>query len=168
MFRVRADFREDLEVGAGVERVRALFADPQSFARLMPCVESVEQSGASSAVWTVRAAIALIGAVRGHFNLERRDASAARVEWGPSATEEKNLLRYAIGFEELDPRRTLVRCALRVELRRAHARDLHLAAALIGERRISAGVEERVTEMMKTFLARARAELEGVTSTGPR
>ena len=158
MFRVRADFREDLEVGSNVERVRALFADPQSFARLMPGVESVEQGGAGSAVWTVRADIPLISAARGRFGLERRDESPARVEWGPAATEEKNLLRYAIGFEELDPTRTLVRCALRVELRRAHARELHLAAALIGERRISAGVEERLTEMMRTFLARARSE----------
>ena len=163
MFRVRADFREDLEVGANRERVRALFADPQSFARLMPGVESVEQLSASSVVWTVRADIPLIGMVGGRFHLERRDESGARVEWGPAAAEEKNLLRYAIGFEELDQRRTLVRCALRVELRRAHARDLHLAAALIGERRISAGVQERVTEMARAYLARARAELEVVT-----
>ncbi len=168
MFRVRAEFREGLEVGANAERVRALFADPQSFARLMPCVESVEQSSASSAVWNVRADLPLLGAARGRFHLERRDESPARVEWGPAAAEEKNLLRYAIGFEALDSERTLVRCALRVELRRVHARDLHLAAALIGERRIGSGVEERVTEMMKTFLARARAELEGVTSTASR
>lgn len=168
MFRVRADFREDLEVGASVERVRALFADPQSFARLMPGVESVEREGEAAAVWTLRADLPLVGAARGRFPLGRRDASPARVEWGPAADEEKNLLRYAIGFEELAPARTLVRCALRVELRRAHARDLHLAAALVGERRIEAGVQERVTEMMKTFLARARAELEGVTSTASR
>lgn len=161
MFRVRADFREDLEIGAGVERVRALFAGPQSFARLAPGVESVEQTGADSAVWTVRADIPLAGAARGKFAVARRDESAARVEWGPATTEEKNLLRYAVGFEELGPARTLVRFALRVELRRRSATELHLAAALVGERRISAGVEERVTQMMKTFLARARAELEG-------
>jgi hypothetical protein len=163
MFRVRADYREELEVGANVERVRALFADPQSFARLMPGVEGVERDGADSLVWMVRADIPLVGAARGRFRLERREESAARVEWGPPAAEEKNLLRYAIGFEEIDPERALVRCALRVELRRAHARDLHLAAALVGERRIGAGVQERVAEMTKTFLARARAELEGVT-----
>ncbi len=161
MFRVRADFRDDLEVGASVGRVRALFADPQSFARLMPGVERVEQAGLTSAAWTVRADLPLIGAARGRFELERREESPARVEWGPAATEEKNLLRYAVAFEELGPERTLARFALRVELRRAHARELHLAAALIGERRISASVEERVAGMMRTFLARARAELEG-------
>ena len=160
MFRVRAEFREDLEVGASVGRVRALFADPRSFARLMPGVESVERESADRATWTVQAEIPLVGAACGHFRLERRDESASRVEWGPAATEEKNLLRYAVAFEELGPERTLARMALRVELRRAHARELHLAAGLLGERRISAGVQERVTEMMKTFLARARAELE--------
>ncbi|HEY0378158.1 MAG TPA: SRPBCC family protein [Pyrinomonadaceae bacterium] len=164
MFRVRAEFREDLEVGASVESVRALFADPRSFARLMPGVESVEREGAERAAWTVRAEIPLVGAARGRFELERRDESASRIEWGPAPTEEKNLLRYAVAFEELGTGRTLVRMALRVELRRAHARELHLAAGLIGERRVSAGVQERVAEMMKTFLSRARAELEGVTS----
>ena len=161
MFRVRAEVREDLEVGADVGRARARFADPQCFARLLPGVEGVEQSGPGSVVWTVRADIPLVGAARGKFELERRDESPARVEWGPAAAEEKNLLRYAVGFEELDPRRTLVRFALRVELRRRHARELHLAAALVGERRIGAGVQERVTQMTRTFLARARAELEG-------
>ncbi len=162
MFRVRAEFREDLEIGASVGRVRALFADPQSFARLMPGVESVEQGGAGGvAAWTVRADIPLVGAARGKFELERRDESESRVEWGPAATEEKNLLRYAIAFDELGPSRTLARVALRVELRRAHARELHLAAALLGEGRLSAGVEARLRQMMKTFLARARAELEG-------
>ncbi|HWT01454.1 MAG TPA: SRPBCC family protein [Pyrinomonadaceae bacterium] len=160
MFRVRAEFREDLEVGASVESVRALFADPQSFARLMPGVEKVEQGSASTAIWTVRAEIPLVGAARGRFELERREESATRVEWGPAHAEEKNLLRYAVAFEELGPSRTLARFALRLELRRAHARDLHLAAALIGERRISAGVQERVTEMLKTFLSRSRAELD--------
>lgn len=145
--------------------MRALFADPRSFARLMPGVERVEQVDAGAAAWTVRAEIPLVGAARGRFELERRDESASRVEWGPAAAEEKNLLRYAIAFEELGPALTLVRFALRVELRRAHARDLHLAAALVGERRISAGVEARVAEMVKTFLARARAELE---SAAPR
>ncbi len=164
MFRVRAEFREELEVAAGVESVRALFADPRSFARLMPGVERVERVGADRAAWTVRAEIPLVGAARGRFDLERRDESVSRVEWGPAATEEKNLLRYAVAFEELGPERTLTRMALRVELRRAHARELHLAAGLIGERRISAGVQERVEEMLKTFLARACAELEGVTS----
>jgi carbon monoxide dehydrogenase subunit G len=161
MFRVRAEFREDVEVGAGVEQVRALFADPRSFARLMPGVETVEREGADRASWTVRADIPLVGAAGGRFALERRDESASRIEWGPAAGEEKNLLRYAATFEELGPGRTLTRLALRVELRRAHARELHLAAGLLGERRLSAGVQERVTEMMKTFLARARAELEG-------
>jgi hypothetical protein len=168
MFRVRAEFREDLEIGAGAESVRALFADPQSFARLMPGVEKVEQESAGTAAWTVRAEIPLVGAARGRFELERRDEGASRVEWGPAAAEEKNLLRYAVAFEELGPARTLARFALRVELRRAHARDLHLAAALLGERRINAGVQERVTEMTKTFLSRARAELEGITSTASR
>lgn len=70
MFRVRAEFREDLEIGASVLSVRALFADPRSFARLMPGVESVEPEGANTVVWTVRADIPLVGAARARTELE--------------------------------------------------------------------------------------------------
>jgi hypothetical protein len=37
---------------------------------------------------------------------------------------------------------------------------LHLLAGLIGEHRISAEMQKRVTEMVKTFLQRARMRLE--------
>jgi carbon monoxide dehydrogenase subunit G len=160
MFRVRAEFREDLEIGASVERVRAFFADLENFARLMPGVESISEEEGNRAVWTVRAAVPLIGEMHGEFALIQTDDSALRVEWEPAAGEEKNLLRYAFSLEERGASLTLVRFALRVELRRRHASDLHLMAGLVGESRISAGVQERVAEMMKTFLKRARAELE--------
>jgi carbon monoxide dehydrogenase subunit G len=159
MFIVRAEFRGDLEIGARVERVRALLGAPQTFARLMPGVESiVEEDGVAR--WIVRADVPLVGAMRGRFELTQVDDSARRVEWGPASFEEKNLLRYAISFEERGEGQTLVRVALRVELRRQQAKDFHLLAGLMGESRIRANVQERVERMMKIFLERARAELE--------
>ena len=47
-----------------------------------------------------------------------------------------------------------------VELRRKHARDLHRFAMLLGESAISAEMQKRVREMIKTFLERAQAKLE--------
>lgn len=161
MFRVRAEFREDLEIGASVESVRAFFADLETFARLMPGVESISEEEGKRAIWNVRVSVSLIGEMRGEFALIQTDDSARRVEWEPAAGEKKNLLRYAFSLEERGAVITLVRFALRVELRRRQASDLHMMAGLVGERRISAGVQEGVEEMMKSFLKRARAELEG-------
>jgi carbon monoxide dehydrogenase subunit G len=149
-----------LEIAAEVERVRAFFADLQNFARLMPGVESIVESAGEKARWVVNVDVALIGSMRGEFELIRKDDSPARIEWIPAAGESDNLLRYAIGFEERDPQKTLVRFALRVEIRRERAKDLHLMAGLVGERRVSEGVQEDVDLMMKTFLKRARAILE--------
>jgi carbon monoxide dehydrogenase subunit G len=161
MFRIRAEFREDLEIGASVERVRAFLGAPQTFARLMPGVEGISEEGESAAVWVVRADVPLVGVLRESFHLARTDDSASRIEWAPAPGEQKNLLRYAISFEGRGATRCLVRVALRVELRRQRAALLHLMAGLIGERRISAGMQERVEKMMKTFLEGARAELGG-------
>jgi hypothetical protein len=41
---------------------------------------------------------------------------------------------------------------------------LHLLAGLVGEGAISAEMQKRVGEMIRTFLERARAKLEGETS----
>ncbi|HEX8843108.1 MAG TPA: SRPBCC family protein [Pyrinomonadaceae bacterium] len=160
MFRVRAEFREDLEIAASRKRVRSFFARLENFARLMPGVESID-GDEDAARWNVSVTVPLVGAMRGTFGVVRRDESPQRLEWGPAPVEKKNLLRYAMGFEEIGPERTLVRVAMRVELRRARATELHLMAPLIGEGRLSEGVEERIRLMMETFLQRSRAELEG-------
>ncbi len=54
----------------------------------------------------------------------------------------------------------LVRVVQRVELRRQRATELHLLAGLVGEHRLSAELQKGVTEMMRTFLQRARTRLE--------
>ena len=77
----------------------------------------------------------------------------------PVADEKKNLLRYAAAFEEVGAR-TLIRIAQRVELRRDQARELHLLAGLLGERRLSSEMQGHVTEMMRAFLQSARVKLE--------
>jgi carbon monoxide dehydrogenase subunit G len=159
MFRIRAEFREDSEVGASVERVREFFGELENFARLMPGIESILEEG-RTALWNVHVETPFLGAMRGHFRLTQIDDSRLRIEWEPAAGEKRNLLRYAIAFEERGPSQTLVRFALRVELRRRHAAQLHLMAGLIGESRISASMQKGVTEMLRTFLQRTRARLE--------
>jgi hypothetical protein len=161
MFRVRADFREDLEIGASIAVVREFFGDLGNFARLMPGVESIREEVGGVMCWTVRVNVALVGALRGHFRIVQIDDRPLRLEWEPAIDEKKNLLRYAVSFEERTPSSTLVRVAQRVELRRPVATELHLMAGLLGERRISAGMQERVASMMKTFLKRACVHLEG-------
>ena len=74
----------------------------------------------------------------------------------------KNYLRYAAAFEERGEK-VLIRIAQHVELRRKHARDLHRFAVLLGESAISAEMQKRVREMIKTFLARAQERLESET-----
>lgn len=161
MFRVRAEFRDDLVIEADVERVRAFFANVQNFVRLMPGVESISEAEGNVARWNVKADVALVGSMQGKFALTLRDDSPLRIEWGPTPDEKENLLRYAIGFEEEGASKTRVRFALRVELRRQRASELHLMAGLVGERRISEGIQEDVDLMVRTFLKRARLILEG-------
>ena len=159
MFQVKAGFDEQFEVGATLERARAFFADLRNFAELMPGVENIRQEANGAARWLIRADVPVLGAVRHAFPVRLTEDTPRRIEWSPAAGERDNFLRYAAAFEERGAR-VLVRIVQRVELRRAAARDLHVLAGLVGERRLSAELQRGVTEMMRTFVERARARLE--------
>jgi len=95
--------------------------------------------------------------------VEKTEDSPERLEWSPARSEMKNYLRYAAVFEERG-HKVLIKIVQHVELRRQHARELHRLAILVGEGRISAEMQKRVREMIKTFLERARVKLEAEES----
>jgi carbon monoxide dehydrogenase subunit G len=160
MFRIKAEYSEQIEVKTSVERAREFFENLRNFVDLMPGIESITAEAGGIKRLMVRAEIPALGAMRAGFAVEQTDDRPERIEWSPATTERKNYLRYAATFQQRGAQ-TLVRIAQRVELRRQHARELHMLAGLVGESRISAEMQRRVAEMIKTFLARARAQLEG-------
>ena len=160
MFRIKAEYSEQVELKASIERARKFFGELHNFAELMPGVESIRKEASGIIRWTVRADVPLLGAMRAAFAVEQTDDRPERIEWSPAPIETQNYLRYAADFERRDASSTLVRIVQRVEMRRQHAKELHLLAGLIGEGRISAEMQKRVTEMVKTFLQRARMKLE--------
>lgn len=160
MFRIKAEYSEQVELKTSIERARKFFSELRNFAELMPGVESIRKEASGIIRWTVRTDVPLLGAMRAAFAVQQTDDSPERIEWSPAPTENENYLRYAADFEQRSATSTLVRIVQRVEMRRRQARDLHLLAGLAGESRISAEMQKRVTEMVKTFLQRARLKLE--------
>ena len=162
MFRIKASYTEQLELGISLERAREFFGELRNFVDLMPGIEGIRKEAGGIMRWIVRAEVPVIGPVIANFTVEKTDDTPERLEWSPASTEMKNYLRYAASFEERG-HKVLIRIAQHVELRRPHAKDLHRLAALVGESAISAGMEKRVREMIKVFLERARVQLEGET-----
>ncbi len=159
MFRIKADYKEQIEVKTSIERAREFFGEFRNFAELMPGIESITTDASGVQRWTIRADVPVLGAMRAAFSVQQTDDRPEKIEWSPAATEKSNFMRYAAAFEQRGAR-TLVRIAQHVEMRRQHAKELHMLAGLIGENRISAEMEKRVTEMIRTFLQRARVKLE--------
>jgi carbon monoxide dehydrogenase subunit G len=159
VFQIKAGFDEQLEVKTTLERAREFFADLRNFAELMPGVEGIKQEAGGVARWLIRADVPVIGSVRHAFAVQQTEDRPERIEWSPSSQERSNFLRYAAAFEQRGAR-VVVRIVQRVEIRRAAARDLHTLAGLVGERRLSAELQKGVSQMMRTFLERARAKLE--------
>ncbi len=159
MFRIKAEYNEQIEVKTSMERARAFFGELGNIVELMPGIEGIKKEAGGVMRWLVRADVPVLGAMRAAFAVEKTDDRPERLEWSPAAIEKQNYLRYAADFEERG-KKTLVRIVQRVEMRRPHAKELHLLAGLAGETRISAEMQKRVTEMIKTFLQRARAQLE--------
>lgn len=159
MFNVKAAFSEQFDVGATAERARTFFNDLRNFVELVPGVERITAEAGGVMRWLIRAEIPVIGAVRHAFPVEQSVDSPGLIEWSPARGEKKNFLRYTASFEEREGR-TRVRVEQRVELRRQAARELHPLAPLVGEGRLSAELQKRLTEMMRAFVERARARLE--------
>ena len=159
MFRIRAEYSEQIEVKTNIERAREFFDNLRNVADLMPGIEGITTEAGGIKRWMVRADIPMLGAMRAAFAVEQTDNRPERIEWSPAATEKKNYMRYVATFQERGAQ-TLVRIVQHVEMRRQHARELHMLAGLVGESRISAEMQRRIAEMMKTFLQRARAKLE--------
>lgn len=165
MFRIKAEYSEQIVVRASIERAREFFGEIRNFVELMPGIESIRREANGVMRWMVRAEVPALGTMRQAFAVELTLDRPERIEWSPAAQESKNYLRYAAIFEPRGARATLVKIAQHVELRRKHAKELHLLAGLIGEGRISAEMQKRVSEMIKTFLERSRLRLEGQTPT---
>ncbi len=159
MFQIKAAYHEQLDLKTSIERAREFFNDLKNFVELMPGVERITQEAGGVMRWLIRAEVPVIGSIRQAFAVAQSADSPARIEWLPVEGERKNLLRYIATFEE-HGEFTRVRIEERVELRRQNPRELHMLAGLAGESRLSAEMQRGVSEMMRTFLQRARARLE--------
>ncbi len=160
MFKVKAEYSEQVNFKASLERVRGFFADVKNFIELMPSLESIRVDNQGIARWTIRAEIPLLGGMTETFAVHLAENSDERVEWSPAPIETKNFLRYAAEFMEKGSNETFVQIRQAVELRREKASELHLLAGLAGENIISNEMQKRVTQMIKTFLEKARTRLE--------
>jgi carbon monoxide dehydrogenase subunit G len=159
MFQLRAGFSEQVEWRTSAEAAREFFGDLKNFAELMPGVERITADARGITQWLIRAEVPVVGAIRQAFAVRKSVDEPTRIEWSPAAGESRNLLRYAASFEGRGLT-TRIRIEQRVELRRASARELHTLAALAGEGRLSAALQKGVTEMLQSFLQRARTRLE--------
>jgi carbon monoxide dehydrogenase subunit G len=159
VFRIKAEYSEQVEVKTSLERAREFFGELRNFVDLMPGIEAITNEANGIKRWLVRADVPMLGPMRAAFAVELTEDLPNMIEWSPAHTESKNYLRYVAMFEERGAA-TLVKIVQRVEMRRKHAKELHLLAGLVGENRISAEMEKRVAEMIRTFIQQARARLE--------
>jgi hypothetical protein len=163
MFRIKASYSHQVELRTTMARAREFFGELRNFVDLMPGIEGIRKEANGIMRWMVRAEVPVIGAVHASFAVEKTEDEPDRLEWSPARSEMKNYLRYAAAFEERG-QKVLIRIAQHVELRRPTAKDLHRLAVFLGEGPISAEMQKRVSEMIKTFLERAGTKLEGETA----
>ena len=157
MFRVKSAFKTKLEIKAPVNQVRAFFANLKNFTDLLGGVESIRREP-GGVRWTI-ATDTPVGRVRMSLPVRHTSTHANVIEWSPALHETQNLMRYSLKFEERKGM-TLVNISQQVELRRKRARDLHPGVGLMGEARLSAGLQRRINEAIENFLNRVKEKLE--------
>jgi len=160
MFTVRAGYSDTIELQTSIDRAREFFADIKNFADLMPGIASIHTDAKGIAHWKITADIPIVGTMMQKFAVELAENSEERIEWFPVGQETQNFLRYSADFLEKAKNVTMVHFSQMVELRRKSARDLHMLAGIVGESLINKEMTEKITEMIKTFISRAKERLE--------
>lgn len=160
MFTVKAGYSDNIELRTSVDRAREFFADIRNFVDLMPGIASIHTDAKGVAHWKIQADIPVVGTMMQKFAVELTENSEERIEWFPVALETQNFLRYSADFLEKARNVTMVHFSQMVELRRRSARELHMMAGIVGESIISKEMTNKITEMIKTFVARAKERLE--------
>src|SRR5258708_3675742 len=160
MFTVKAGYSDNIELNASIEKAREFFADIRNFVDLMPGIASIHTDAKGIAHWKIQAEIPVVGTMMQKFAVELAENTEERIEWFPVALETQNFLRYSADFLEKARNVTMVHFSQMVELRRKSARELHMLAGLAGEAIISKEMTNKITEMIKTFIARAKERLE--------
>ncbi len=161
MFRIQAGYKGEMEIGVSPDEARGFFNEPRNFVETMPGVESIEAQADGTRLWTIRADVPMMGAMRQVFPVRLTEDTDKLVEWSPANVEQGNLLRYAANFTPLDEKRTRVRIEQTVEIRRADAKELHTFAGWVGEERISKEMQKGVTAMMNAFMRRVQTKFGG-------
>src|SRR6185369_13118558 len=160
MFTVKAGYSDNIELQTSIDRAREFFADIKNFVDLMPGIASIHKDSKGIAHWKIQAEIPVVGTMMQKFEVELTENSEERIEWFPVGQETQNFLRYSADFLEKAKNVTMVHFSQMVELRRKSARDLHMLAGVVGESLINKEMTEKITEMIKTFIARAKERLE--------
>lgn len=160
MFTIKAVYNDQIEFRTSLEQVREFFADLGNFADLMPGVDGIHVDNNGVAHWKIVADLPLVGKMVQNFCVELAENTDERVEWFPLGNESQNFLRFSADFLEKAKNVTMVQFSQMVELRRRSARDLHMLAGMAGETIISAEMGKKVSEMIKTFIRRAKEKLE--------
>lgn len=160
MFTVKASVHEQFDIAAPLEAVRSFFSRIENFAELMPGVARAYRDASGIGHLTIEAAIPVVGKMTQQFTVEPVEESEDRIEWVPKRGEEQNLLRYSADFLPSGDG-TTVQFSQAVELRRSRARDLHFLAGMAGEAILSSKTTEEYVKMVKQFILKARARLEG-------
>ncbi len=161
MFKVRADFKESIEIKANADEVRDFFSDLGNFSELMPSVKSIHEDSSHVIHWKVIADVPFVGSFTHDFAVSETENTEDRIEWSPIEGEDKNIMRYAVEFLPKGKKKTLVQYTQNVELRRKFASQLHFLAGIAGEETISSGMTKGFEEMLHIFLEKVRKKLEG-------
>ena len=90
MFRIKATYKDHIELKTSLERAREFFGELRNFVDLMPGIEGIKREAGGIMRWRVRAEVPVIGSVLASFAVEKTEDEPDRLEWSPISGEMKN------------------------------------------------------------------------------
>jgi len=79
MFRIKASYKDQLELRTSIERAREFFGELRNFVDLMPGIEAIKREAGGIMRWSVRTEVPIIGSVLASFAVEKTEDQPYRL-----------------------------------------------------------------------------------------
>ncbi len=79
MFRIKASYKDQLELRTSIERAREFFGELRNFVDLMPGIEAIKREAGGIMRWSVRTEVPIIGSVLASFAVEKTEDQPDRL-----------------------------------------------------------------------------------------
>jgi carbon monoxide dehydrogenase subunit G len=156
------------EVNIPRDSLRLFVDDVGLFARHMPGVVSVRETGPDRFLYLTEKSLPLAGTMQTEFDIQKRVSGDSVFVYESVDPEADNYMYNRVTIRPAGDQRTTIAIDLKVRLKREGGGEVHWLAPILGQEFISKQMGGDLNDMLEQFVESSNRELYGRLQSAPR